>query len=44
VLLLNLLDEVTKLIREAIERCLDVEGVPEPSLEFIGIQRITIAA
>jgi predicted RNase H-like HicB family nuclease len=38
------LDEVTKRIREAIELCLEVEGVPEQSLEFIGIQRITIAA
>jgi hypothetical protein len=24
--------------------CLEVEGEPEQSLEFIGIQRITIAA
>jgi predicted RNase H-like HicB family nuclease len=38
------LDEVTQRIREAIELCLEVEGVPERSLEFIGIQRITIAA
>jgi len=38
------LDEVTRRIREAIELCLEVEGVPELSLEFIGIQRITIAA
>jgi predicted RNase H-like HicB family nuclease len=38
------LDEVTQRIREAIELCLEVEGVPEQSLEFIGIQRITIAA
>jgi len=38
------LDEVTTRIREAIELCLEVEGVPEQSLEFIGIQRITIAA
>jgi len=38
------LDEVTQRIREAIELCLEVEGAPEESLEFIGIQRITIAA
>jgi predicted RNase H-like HicB family nuclease len=38
------LDEVTQRIREAIELCLDVEGEPEHALEFIGIQRITIAA
>jgi predicted RNase H-like HicB family nuclease len=38
------LDEVTQRIREAIELCLEVEGAPEQNLEFIGIQRITIAA
>jgi predicted RNase H-like HicB family nuclease len=38
------LDEVTQRIREAIELCLEVEGTPERSLEFIGIQRVTIAA
>jgi predicted RNase H-like HicB family nuclease len=38
------LDEVTSRIREAIELCLEVEGAPEQNLEFIGIQRITIAA
>jgi predicted RNase H-like HicB family nuclease len=38
------LDDVTQRIREAIELCLDVEGAPEQSLEFIGIQRITVAA
>ena len=38
------LDEVTDRIREAIELCLEVEGAPEKSLEFIGIQRITVAA
>lgn len=38
------LDEVTERIREAIELCLEVQGVPEQSLEFIGIQRITVAA
>jgi predicted RNase H-like HicB family nuclease len=38
------LDEVTERIREAVELCLEVEGAPEHSLEFIGIQRITVAA
>ena len=38
------LDEVTQRVREAIELCLEAEGAPERSLEFIGIQRITIAA
>ena len=38
------LDEVTERIREAIELCLQVEGAPQHSLEFIGIQRITVAA
>jgi predicted RNase H-like HicB family nuclease len=38
------LDEVTERIREAIELCLEVEGGPGPSLEFVGIQRITVAA
>ena len=39
------LDEVTVRIREAIELYLEVEGEPEPpTLEFVGIQRVTIAA
>lgn len=38
------LDEVTQRIREAIELCLEVEGTPEQDLEFVGIQRVTIAA
>lgn len=38
------LDEVTQRIREAIELCLEVEGAPEETLQFVGIQRITIAA
>lgn len=38
------LDEVTERIREAIELCLEVEGTPEHCLEFVGIERITIAA
>ena len=38
------LDEVTERIRKAIALCLEVEGAPEQQLEFIGIQRVTIAA
>jgi len=38
------LDEVMNRIREAIELCLDVEGTPASDLEFVGIQRVTVAA
>ena len=38
------LDEITGRIREAIELCLEVEGVPGQEMEFVGIQRVTIAA
>ena len=38
------LDEVTERIREAIALCLEVQGVPGQELEFVGIQRVTIAA
>ena len=38
------LDDVTERIREAIALCLEVEGMPEEELEFVGIQRVTIAA
>jgi predicted RNase H-like HicB family nuclease len=38
------LDELMERIREAAELCLETEGAPGQSLEFIGIQRITIAA
>ncbi len=38
------LDEVMERIREAIELCLEVEGTPSEPLEFVGIQRITVAA
>jgi predicted RNase H-like HicB family nuclease len=36
------LDEVAQRIREAVELCLEVTGAPEQTLEFVGIQRITI--
>jgi predicted RNase H-like HicB family nuclease len=38
------LDEVMERIREAVELCLEVEGAPAQTLEFVGIQRITVAA
>jgi predicted RNase H-like HicB family nuclease len=37
------LDELMVEIREAIELCLEVQG-SQPPLEFVGIQRVTIAA
>jgi hypothetical protein len=36
--------EDNSLLRQFDVVCLEVEGAPEQSLEFIGIQRITIAA
>jgi predicted RNase H-like HicB family nuclease len=38
------LDELMLEIREAIELCLEVEGETPDNLEFVGIQRITVAA
>ena len=38
------LDELMVEIREAIELCLEVEGEKPVNLEFVGIQRVTIAA
>lgn len=38
------LDEVMERIREAIELCLEVEGTQQEPLEFVGIQRVTVAA
>jgi predicted RNase H-like HicB family nuclease len=37
------LDEVMDRVREAISLCLEVQGAPS-DLEFVGIQRVTIAA
>jgi predicted RNase H-like HicB family nuclease len=37
------LDEAISRIREAVELCLEVEGDPTGDLEFVGIQRITVA-
>ncbi len=38
------LDVVIERIREAIELCLEEQGAPAQTLEFVGIQRVTIAA
>lgn len=38
------LDELMAEIREAIELCLEVQGREPVPLEFIGIQRVTVAA
>jgi predicted RNase H-like HicB family nuclease len=38
------LDEVTQRIRKAIQLCFELTGAPEQTLEFVGIQRITVAA
>lgn len=38
------LDALMERIREAIELCLEVQGEPPDSLDFIGVQRITVAA
>ena len=38
------IEEGVENIREAIELCLEVEGMPDQFLEFVGIQRVTVAA
>ena len=38
------LDELIERVREAIALCLETEGGPVTELQFIGIQRITVAA
>ncbi|CAN5308208.1 type II toxin-antitoxin system HicB family antitoxin [soil metagenome] len=38
------LDEVMERIREAIELCIEVQGESTELLDFVGVQRITIAA
>ncbi|MBL8177304.1 MAG: type II toxin-antitoxin system HicB family antitoxin [Bryobacterales bacterium] len=38
------LDDLMAEIREAIELCLEVQGREPVPLEFIGIQRVTVAA
>ena len=36
------LDTLIKRVREAIGLCLEIEGEPEKSTQFIGVQRITV--
>ena len=38
------LDQLMERIQEAIELYIEVEGVTIPSLSFVGIQQVTIAA
>ncbi|MEW6353764.1 MAG: type II toxin-antitoxin system HicB family antitoxin [Pseudomonadota bacterium] len=38
------LDELMARVKEAIELCLEVEGEEVEKLDFVGIQRVTIAA
>lgn len=38
------LDELMERVREAIELCLEVRGEPPDPLDFVGVQRISIAA
>lgn len=37
------LDELMERIREAAELCLEVEGADTEGLEFVGVQRLTLA-
>ncbi|MGK2856413.1 MAG: type II toxin-antitoxin system HicB family antitoxin [Thermoanaerobaculia bacterium] len=36
------LDELMERIREAIELCLEVQGDPSDSSDFVGIQRVSV--
>ncbi len=36
------LDTLMKRVKEAIELCMEVDGGPEQSTQFIGLQRITV--
>ena len=38
------LDTLMERIREAIELCLDVQGEPPDTLDFVGVQRVSVAA
>ena len=37
------LDELMERIKEAIQICLEVEGEPITSLDFVGVQRVRVA-
>ena len=38
------MEELIPRIREAIELCLEVEGLEEPPMRFVGVQQIEVAA
>jgi predicted RNase H-like HicB family nuclease len=38
------LDQLMERIREAIQLCLEVQGEPAETLDFIGVQRVRISA
>lgn len=38
------LDQLTRRIREAIELFLEVDGEPPVELDFVGVQRVTVAS
>ena len=38
------LDELMSRIREAIELCIEVQGSPSESLDFVGVQRVAVTA
>jgi len=38
------LDDLMERIREAIALCLEVQGEPPESLDFIGVQRVRVSA
>ena len=38
------LDALMERMKESIELCLEVQKIPSEKLDFIGIQRITVAA
>jgi predicted RNase H-like HicB family nuclease len=38
------LDDLMERIREAIALCLEVQGEPTESLDFIGVQRVRVSA
>ena len=38
------LDELMKRIQEAIALCLEVEGDDSESLDFVGVQRVTVSS
>lgn len=37
------LDKLMVRVREAIELCLDVDGLPATSSKFVGVQRVSVA-